>query len=570
MPQDRKRMPGYKNTPHATKLRQLAAARSARRADKPVPATAEPEPGEEAVSSFSDLIPNFAQAQADGEVIDLFLPGGDVPTETDGIENTQAILLDPAKPSASLKKLPSGRRYILMRNVLQQLKDYRSVLQAAFDRLAIDGWLIVTVPHQFLAERKFRLPSRYGSKSLRFYTPASLLAEIEEALDTNEYRIRLLRDDDQDYEYDRPIGERAEGHQRIVVAVQKIARPPWAGQMLEGDLAEVPYDREDIIVPAGAGPTVTHILASSSITVGDILVIKLDHRGDYLMAKPALLQLRAHFPGARITFVCGSWNADLARSSGIFDEVLPFDFFAEDASVKREPPRNVTQRQFAEMMRDRTFDLAIDLRYYEDTRELLQLVHAPHKAGFDYWDRFPWLDIKLNVPSPTVNGKAAQGFWPAGAFTCPDRNRRNGSIACPPTPPFRSSSTAAWGPYVGLDEGAYEVTLEVDKLRGADHIVVDVVCEQANTELFSGRVRLNGAGQPTVSFYLPKRAHDLEIRVFTPSFFRSGFHFRGMYYRREGVIVGAHQSETMLLLVELAAMRLRQPYMQELQREDQR
>jgi hypothetical protein len=517
---------------------------------------------------LSDLIPEFRQALMDGEVIDLVFPGADVPVEMDGIENTQAVLLDPDQPSAVLRKLSAGRRYILLRNVLQNISDYRSVLREAFDRLATGGWLIVTVPHQFLAERKFRLPSRYGSKALRFYTPASLTAEIEEALDATAYRVRLLRDDDASYEYERSIHERPGGHQRIIAVLQKIARPPWAGQMNQDDMAEVVQDPDDAILPIDAGPTVTHVLAASTTSVKSILVLKLDHRGDYLMAQPALLKLRAHFPHAQITFVCGTWNAELAEASGIFDSVLSFNFFAEDASIKREPRRNVKQREFAELMRNRTFDLAVDLRYYEDTRDLMQFVSAQHKAGFDRWDSFPWMDIKLNLPCPTLDGRAAQGFWPVEAFSCPDRNRRDGSIACLPAR-VRPRSTAVWGPYVGLDEGTYELTLLIDKLGGTENIEVDVVCDQAETKLFAGRVSVNAANKPVVKFTLPKRTHDLEVRIFTPWFYQLGFHFRGIQYRRHGIIVGEHQLETMQLLVELIAMRLRLPYLQETQKEYQ-
>ena len=61
---------------------------------------------------------------------------------------------------------------ILLRNVLQHLPDYRSFIGGAFDRLAIGGYLIVIVPHQFLYERKLQAPSRYDRRHLRFYTPA--------------------------------------------------------------------------------------------------------------------------------------------------------------------------------------------------------------------------------------------------------------------------------------------------------------------------------------------------------------------------------------------------------------
>ena len=525
-------------------------------------------PSDHSAQSLRGLIPHLRQAMADGEVIDLILPGSEVPLEADGIENAQVVLIDPAEPGATLRKMSAGRRYILVRNILQQLSDYRSVLQAAFARLAVDGWLVITVPHQFLAERKFRLPSRYGSKSLRLYTPASLMAEIEEALDPAEYRIRLLRDDDEAYEYNRPIEERPEGHQRIVVAVQKIARPSWAEQMDQGDLAEVAPDKSDTKMPTDTGPTVTHILSASNASVHSILALKLDHRGDYLMAQPALSQLRAHFPDARITFVCGTWNRDLAEASGVFDEVIPFDFFAEDASLKREPRRDEIRRGFADLMQGRTFDLAIDLRCFEDTRDLMRTVNARHKAGFDRWNEFPWLDIKLNLPFPSTDGKAMHGFLQADAFSCPEANRRDDSIVCPASSLLRPKSLVVWGPYVELHKGDYEVTIHVDAPKRLKRIKANITCNKARTTLFSGFVDVSGTSDPVIGLKVDERVQDLEVRLYAPPFFRPAFRFRGMRFRSAGVIIGQHQFETMMLLVELVAMRLRLPYLHEIQQEE--
>src|ERR1700694_853439 len=44
-----------------------------------------------------------------------------------------------------------------------------------------------------------------------------------------------------------------------------------------------------------------------------VLVLKLDHRGDFLIGLPALEMLRATFADDHITLVCGSWNAATAR-----------------------------------------------------------------------------------------------------------------------------------------------------------------------------------------------------------------------------------------------------------------
>jgi ADP-heptose:LPS heptosyltransferase len=52
-------------------------------------------------------------------------------------------------------------------------------------------------------------------------------------------------------------------------------------------------------------------------------------------------------------------------------------------------------RALAKQLAALKFDLAIDLRKEPDTRTLLQMADAPVTAGFEYHDRFPWLDVTL-------------------------------------------------------------------------------------------------------------------------------------------------------------------------------
>src|SRR5215471_9779636 len=51
-----------------------------------------------------------------------------------------------------------------------------------------------------------------------------------------------------------------------------------------------------------------------------LLVLKLDHYGDFLIGLPALKKLRRAFPTDHITLVCGSWNVALAKELQVADE----------------------------------------------------------------------------------------------------------------------------------------------------------------------------------------------------------------------------------------------------------
>lgn len=56
-----------------------------------------------------------------------------------------------------------------------------------------------------------------------------------------------------------------------------------------------------------------------------ILVIKLDHIGDALMATPAIRALRHGYPHAEIIWVVGSWSAPVARVNPHIDRLITYD-----------------------------------------------------------------------------------------------------------------------------------------------------------------------------------------------------------------------------------------------------
>src|SRR6185312_16399767 len=92
----------------------------------------------------------------------------------------------------------------------------------------------VLVPHKYLYERKSTLPSLFNADHKRFYTPARLLREFEEALPVNGFRVRHLVDNDAGFDYLMPVGEHASGCYEIELVIEKIARPPHS------DLFELP------------------------------------------------------------------------------------------------------------------------------------------------------------------------------------------------------------------------------------------------------------------------------------------------------------------------------------------
>ena len=63
------------------------------------------------------------------------------------------------------------------------------------------GYLVIVVPHRDLYEKKLKPPSRWNPDHKRFYTPGSLLIEVEAALPINTYRVEHLKDNDKGHVY---------------------------------------------------------------------------------------------------------------------------------------------------------------------------------------------------------------------------------------------------------------------------------------------------------------------------------------------------------------------------------
>lgn len=514
--------------------------------------------------SLLAIIPGLAEAVRGQNVIDVALAG--LTPDDDALGPTLVVPYSVAAPGSDqdgLSQLPGEQSYILVRDTLQRVKDYRRLLQTAFAKLGIDGWLVLTVPHQFLRERKFRRPSRYGESVERFYTPASLLLEVQEALDPVTYRIRLLKDDDSGYDYDTPIDRLPVGHKRIVVALQKIQAPDWADKLQHGDDPRSIMSRPDRVLAVDPlAPVDRHIFQSEGGAPNRIIVLKLDHRGDFVLAGLALRELRTIFASAHITLVCASWNADHARDSGVADDVLTFDFVGEDASADQSLlSPEAASRLFAQVLGDREFSLAIDLSSHEKFRHLLGKIQAKHRAGFDRWNKFPFLDIKLCLPIPSEEGVALQGIMPAADFNSRRGIHKVFAIEVTRTRvPSELGDIVIWGPYISLGAGEYEFQVLIECLGDDQEIGVEVCHSRGSVRLFGAVLSLSKARHPTFTLSLSEHVADLEFRLSAVNNGALNIRFFGVSYRREGAVVGVHQMESMHLLVQLVNARLCLPY----------
>lgn len=133
-------------------------------------------------------------------------------------------------PGYDGKTLPfpdNSQDYVYSSHCLEHIADYKNAIRDWYRVVKIGGHIVTVVPHQFLYEKKKKLPSRYNEDHKRFYTPASLLQEFEQALEPNSYRVRFLEDGDFGFDYSIPPEKHSGGEYEITLVIEKIQKPDW-------------------------------------------------------------------------------------------------------------------------------------------------------------------------------------------------------------------------------------------------------------------------------------------------------------------------------------------------------
>jgi len=430
--------------------------------------------------------------------------------------------------------------------LLQDEADYRGALQRWFGLLKAGGVLILTVPHAFLDARQDRLPLARRPRQKRLYTPASLLAEVEEALKPNTYRLRWLADRDGGYDYALDRETPPTGQHDIALVLERIEPPLW-------DLAPT--------IAAASDPDFTfeppHMRVERMAANGAarILLLKLDHLGDFLMAVPAMRAVRSHFPEAHITLVVGSWNVGIARHVAIADELLTFDALPRNAEEAQVDVAGKAA-QFDALVQ-RPYDLAIDLRSFGDTRVLLRNVDAVHKAGIGHRGAHPFIDIFLPIDPAS---EAVDHAWHASIglqefLTLDTCVRTPFQIACSGLAAAEGEQVLLWGPYRSLVPGDYlfQPYLDLDfDTPGVLAYDIAMNAERRVFGVFDGRTDL------LIPFSVTGKASQFEFRLATlPGERPLDFRFYGGKLIKKGASGTLHQSEYLMLLVELVAMRVK-------------
>jgi len=95
-----------------------------------------------------------------------------------------------------------------------------------------------------------------------------------------------------------------------------------------------------------------------------ILIIRLGKIGDVLLSTPLIRNLRKNFPNAHIAYITGKRAAPILKNNPNVSEIIVSD-----------------KRIFSKIIRQKRYDLAIDLNVIDITAQLSLLCGAKRRVG---------------------------------------------------------------------------------------------------------------------------------------------------------------------------------------------
>jgi ADP-heptose:LPS heptosyltransferase len=153
-----------------------------------------------------------------------------------------------------------------------------------------------------------------------------------------------------------------------------------------------------------------------------ILLLRLERIGDLVMALPAIRDVRALAPSARIDLVVGSWNAALARAVPSVDHVETLD--ARWLARERAGLGLGSMLRSARTWRHRGYDLAVNFEPDIRSNLLLAASAASRTVGWTSGGGGPILDLSLDFdPGSHTTANARRLVAAAFGRQAPDSAR---------------------------------------------------------------------------------------------------------------------------------------------------
>ncbi len=120
--------------------------------------------------------------------------------------------------------------------------------------------------------------------------------------------------------------------------------------------------------------------------VRKILVSRIDHLGDVLLATCALPLLKKAYPEAKIDFLAGEWSKDLLSNNPYVDEIIVYNCILQNRSGslwQRVTSHVASFLRTLKKIREERYDLGIDLRaYFGNSVPLLYISGVRYIVGY--------------------------------------------------------------------------------------------------------------------------------------------------------------------------------------------
>ncbi len=186
-------------------------------------------PGEAGRSYRDRLRSGFLAKYCSGPlVLDVGYSGYDNPDKKPALP--QAIGIDLDYPGYDGIRLPfddGSVDTIFSSHCLEHILADHAAIRDWYRVLRLGGFIVCMVPSQALYEKKRFLPSSFNGDHKRMYTPASLAASFETALEVNSYRVRHLAENDKGFNYALGPDVHSDGAYEIEIVIEKIRPPAW-------------------------------------------------------------------------------------------------------------------------------------------------------------------------------------------------------------------------------------------------------------------------------------------------------------------------------------------------------
>lgn len=114
-----------------------------------------------------------------------------------------------------------------------------------------------------------------------------------------------------------------------------------------------------------------------------VLVLKLDHLGDFVLSIDSIKLLQSIFPNTEeFSVACADYMGDFAKTLNVFDNIYPLTLVSDDGAICRTHPKASWESQFDAINTE--WDLVVDLRAFPDHKEPINKLKAKYKAYFSY------------------------------------------------------------------------------------------------------------------------------------------------------------------------------------------